>query len=511
VHNSYYFLQLIARRLNTRLKGFRLVSCFSQSRDELLIEFHKGVDHFFIRASLLPELASVSFPSGIKRARKNSIDLFPELVLREVVSAQSYENDRSFRINLEGGHGVLFKMHGNRSNVLHTIDERVTAVFRNNIASDLDLIPETLARKIDWDSLSPAQRGDIFTFSKEVWSYLDEQGFASHSTSEQHKMLVAVRKKLESATEFFHIEHGQSLEFSLLPYKTIAARFDDPFLAVTAFVVAYSSRLAFQYEKTRLVRQLRADVAKAESYLKKTRDHLVSLTADQQFQQWGDLLMANLDNIPPGAKTVTLANFYDNDSPAQIKLNPTLTPQKNAEAYYRKAKNRSIELTKNRELLIAKEMELLKLNQVLSKVEVSHSLKEIRDHADADDVNDESPKTRMPYREVQYGGFRIWVGKDAKDNDELTLRYGHKEDLWLHTKDAAGSHVLIKHQAGKVFPKDVIERAAQLAAFYSKRKTESLCPVAYTPKKYVRKRKGDPAGMVVVEREKVLLVEPRGI
>lgn len=71
--------------------------------------------------------------------------------------------------------------------------------------------------------------------------------------------------------------------------------------------------------------------------------------------------------------------------------------------------------------------------------------------------------------------------------------------------------MVIKYQSGKKIPKDVIERAAQLAAYYSKRKTESLCPVAYTTKKYVRKRKGDPAGAVIVEREEVILVEPKGI
>ena len=69
--------------------------------------------------------------------------------------------------------------------------------------------------------------------------------------------------------------------------------------------------------------------------------------------------------------------------------------------------------------------------------------------------------------------------------------------------------MIIKHQSGKNFPKDVIERAAQLAAYNSKRKTDSLCPVIVTPKKFVRKRKGDPAGAVEVEREQVILVEPK--
>ena len=81
--------------------------------------------------------------------------------------------------------------------------------------------------------------------------------------------------------------------------------------------------------------------------------------------------------------------------------------------------------------------------------------------------------------------------------------------MWLHAKDVAGSHVIIKHQSGKNFPKDVIERAAELAAYNSKRRTESLCPVSYTPKKFVRKRKGDAPGLVVVEREQVIMVVPR--
>ncbi len=101
------------------------------------------------------------------------------------------------------------------------------------------------------------------------------------------------------------------------------------------------------------------------------------------------------------------------------------------------------------------------------------------------------------------------VGKHAKANDELTLKVANKDDLWLHAKDVAGSHVVIRHQAGKNIPKTVLERAAQLAAWFSKRKTDSLCPVIYTPKKHVRKRKGTAPGAVVVEKEQILMVEPK--
>ncbi len=113
----------------------------------------------------------------------------------------------------------------------------------------------------------------------------------------------------------------------------------------------------------------------------------------------------------------------------------------------------------------------------------------------------------VPYHEFSFQGYMIRVGKNAKANDLMLQQYSFKEDLWLHAKDVAGSHVLIKYQAGKVFPAPVIEKAAQLAAYYSK--NETLCPVIVTPRKYVRKRKGDPAGMVAVDREQeVLLVSP---
>ena len=104
--------------------------------------------------------------------------------------------------------------------------------------------------------------------------------------------------------------------------------------------------------------------------------------------------------------------------------------------------------------------------------------------------------------------FDIWIGKNAKNNDLLTQKYAHKDDLWLHAKDVTGSHVIIKQQPGKNFPEPVIEKAAQLAAYFSKMRTDSLCAVIYTPKKYVRKPKGLPEGAVIVDKEKVLLVEP---
>ena len=121
----------------------------------------------------------------------------------------------------------------------------------------------------------------------------------------------------------------------------------------------------------------------------------------------------------------------------------------------------------------------------------------------------ESGEESLPYNEVEIDGFKIRVGKNARANDRMTFGYGYKEDLWLHVKDAPGSHVLVKYRSDSGFPEHVIHKAAETAAWFSRRKSEGLVPVTVTPRKFVRKRKGDPPGAVVVEREKVILAEPR--
>ena len=123
-------------------------------------------------------------------------------------------------------------------------------------------------------------------------------------------------------------------------------------------------------------------------------------------------------------------------------------------------------------------------------------------------LREKEEKEISEFHEFEFDGFKIRVGKNSKNNDKLTFGNAYKEDLWLHVKDAKGSHVLLKYRSDRKFSKIAIEKAAQLAAYYSKRSTEGLVPVIYTPKKYIRKRKGDPPGLVVVDKEEVLLVEP---
>jgi len=219
--------------------------------------------------------------------------------------------------------------------------------------------------------------------------------------------------------------------------------------------------------------------------------------------------MANMHLIPSGATQVELPDF-NTGIPLKIKLKPMLTPQKNAEQYYRKSKNQGKEIKVLEQYLTTGSHELESLEGHINYIQQCKDHKTLTNYAKGHNLvpNKQTKEKESLFKQFSFHDFKILIGKNAANNDLLTQKFTHKDDLWLHAKDVKGSHVVIKHQDGKPFPAIVIEKAARLAAFYSKRKNDTLCPVTYTPKKYVRKPKGGLPGQVVVEREKVLLVTP---
>lgn len=491
------------------------MSCFSQNKDELVIELNNERRSFFIKATLLPDFQCLSFPPLYHRARRNSVDLFNDLLMQRVTGVRQFKNERSLGLVLENENTLVFKMHGSQSNVLWFRENAVRGIFRNNFQSDLELMLDKMDHPIDWSEAAFVNhQSDLqalyFTFGKPVWRFLQEKGFDEADLAVRRKLITETTSRLETPTYCLREQNSQ-LFLSLFESGNTIKIFQTPVEALNEFFTLKISTTAFQKEKASLLAHLLGKIKQSDSYQAKNRKKLAELTDDKHYKQWADLIMANLHLVRPGQEKMVVENFFDEQKLIEIKLRADLSPQKNAEVFYRKGKNQAIEIKLLRESINRKDEALSQLRAWEGAARGAETLDAL--HLVSGEVFKDSTKREkkisLPYHEFEHGGFRIWVGKNATANDTLTLRHSYKEDLWLHAKDVAGSHVLIKYQSGKPFPKEVIERAAELAAHYSKRKNEKLCPVAVTPRKYVRKRKGDPAGAVVVEREEVMMVEPR--
>jgi len=516
VHHNYYFLRQLTQQLRKRLIGWKLGACFSQNKDELIIGLYNtsAQSEFYIKAHLASYFCCLQFPANFHRAKRNSVDLFSSLLDQSLVEIRQFENERSFWLRFERG-GLLFKMHGNRANILLTEGNQVTEIFRSSLANDYSLDIASLDR-----TLSVSQRdfeqaeGDVRklypTFGPIPKAYLQQHHYEQKSLAERWDLLQALLEEIENPKGYYLVEWNAKLHLSLLPLGEVIKTEVEPLEALNEFFIRKIKRIRIDSLKGQLVQKLEKQKKQSTQYIQKNLRALEKLETGLQHQQMADILMANLHQVPEGAAEVELFDFYHNE-PARIKLNRQLSPQKNAERYYRKAKNQKIEVAQLQKNITGKEEQLQRVQAHLDYLRATDDLREVQQYASEHQLLDTKAGTEanFPFRSFSLDGYAVWVGKSAKNNDELIRNYAHKDDLWLHAKDVSGSHVIIKQQGNQPPPPYIIEQAAQIAAYYSKRKTDSLCPVIVTPRKYIRKAKNMPPGAVLVDREEVIMVEPK--
>jgi predicted ribosome quality control (RQC) complex YloA/Tae2 family protein len=265
------------------------------------------------------------------------------------------------------------------------------------------------------------------------------------------------------------------------------------------------SVFAFEEQQRKLLKQKLSEVKRLEQLIAKSEMALKQIEEAISPEEIGHIIMANLHDIKPNESEVELYDFY-RDKPILVKLKKNNNAQQNAEYYYNKAKNRKAEKEQLAERITEAKEKLEPLYMVLNKIEQAETLRGLKGLTLTNTKNIKEKQELFKTFELE--DFHIWVGKSAANNDLLTMKHAHKNDLWLHAKDVSGSHVIIKHQAGKTFTKSVIEYAASIAAYYSKLKGSGLVPVTYTERKFVRKPKGANPGAVVIDKEEVILVKP---
>lgn len=515
MQNNYYFLRHLTRSLKSTIIGSRIAECYSQNKNELVIVVLNPATQaeFYIRALVRPDFCCLSFPDKLHRAKRNSVDIFEESIGEKISGIHQYLNERAFLLELENEKSILFKMHGNRSNLIYCKNKQPVALFNNRLQQDLNIDPLTLDRPIQQDYENFVQHEGNYkklfpTFGKTVKEYLDQQNYIELPTEKKWQLIQQVLEELE-LSEFFILDEGMP-EFSLLKFKNVQSEYTDPLEAISDFYVRWLSAKKFISQKAAAIKALSKEIKKDHSYIQTTRQKLHLIESETNYRQWADLIMANMHRIKGGEKEVTLENFYKENDPVKISLNPELSPQKNAERYYQKAKNQHKEISILKEGLEKREMQKAKKEQKLKEIEAADDIKELKNEVPVPKGPSKvKQEPVLPFYRFDIEGYDVLVGKGARQNDALLQKYSKKDDLWLHARAAAGSHVIIRQKSKEKIPAPVIEKAAQLAAYNSKRKTDTLCPVIVTERKYVRKRKGDLPGAVVVDREEVIMVEPK--
>ncbi len=284
----------------------------------------------------------------------------------------------------------------------------------------------------------------------------------------------------------------------------------------------------FKNYRNTLLNIILSTLKKYEKRLENIDSKLEQCKNMDKYKLYGELLTANLYKIPSyNISSIELENYYDNNNLIKIQLDKKYSPQNNANRFYKKytkLKN-ALEIVSNQKEETKEDIKYIEsIVYELDNCKNISDVQEIYDEISENVIfklnkkNTKPKKSSKPkkttsnkfaaFNPLKYiiDGYSIYVGRNNKENDYLTNKFANKKDLWFHTKDIHGSHVILKSPPGEDFSESIILKAAKLAVKHSKAKSSSNVPVDYCLVQYVKKVPGNKPGLVVYRNNKTIYV-----
>lgn len=297
--------------------------------------------------------------------------------------------------------------------------------------------------------------------------------------------------------------------------KSISAVIDD-------YYETRSLRERMNRRSASLLKIIHNNIERCEKKLSIHNNNLIQAVNKDKYKIYGDLITANIYKIKLGMKSIVVDNYYsDNYESIEIKLDETKSPSQNAQKYYKKySKLKTAEIYAKEQIEEAEKEKyyLESVAEALENAENSAELNEIRTELEQEGyikvINIKKKKNQIkssPLCFVSSDGYEILVGRNNRQNDELTVRMAYSTDLWFHTKQIPGSHTIVRTRGESDIPESTILEAAKLAAYHSKAKNSSQVPVDYTAIKNVKKPNGAKPGMVIYDHYNTVYVLPESL
>jgi predicted ribosome quality control (RQC) complex YloA/Tae2 family protein len=268
----------------------------------------------------------------------------------------------------------------------------------------------------------------------------------------------------------------------------------------------------------RAIKRLRADEKRHLRALEKLRKEHTAAREAWRERRKGELILIALSNPDVKDGALRVDDIYgDPPAPVSIPIDPAKTLQENAARYFKRAKRLERALPQIEARLREVEAALAAARERIAAIEANPDSVREEDTGKPrarEEARESAPRRKPSLRGVRVfrssDGYAIYVGKDSKANDRLTLRVARPHDLWLHASGYGGSHVVVANpRKGQPVPERTVEEAAALAAYFSQGRPNARLDIVVAERRHVRKRKGAPAGQVVLREFRTVRVEPK--
>lgn len=542
--NNYYTLRALVREWHADLEGTTVRDIYSQTKNELTVVLSGTDQDWMVRGSVQRPFLYLFRRPGYHKARRNVATLFEGARGRTVRDISIAERDRLVSIELAGGGCLLWQLFGARANAFHVAPDGtiVNAFQRHDELVGTKApdpypapMPNTFAEFEDrWkpnrNKTRQAVQSAVSLFGGDLArETLHRAGVTTDApadcTAAERRALfeasMALREALQDPVPVLYGAGQFPDAFSLIPLRH---REDEPaerFDTVDAAVADFVRRTLAEQHFHRLYDPLEEALESAAEHERRSAERMVKELQSEsragRYERWGHLLMAQQDQVPDGAEEVELPDLFEDGAPVPIPVDPAKSPVENAEHYYDRARRtrRSREEAEARlDATLERADRAQALLAELRAVDTLDGIKQFRaerEEAVAPFVErPDADVDTFPFRRFDLGGgFEVWVGKNARQNHDLTFHASQPYDLWLHARGVPGAHAVL-HRPNRDAEPGQRRRyaAAAIAAHYSKAAGSDVAPVMVTERKYVTSPKGADPGVVRVQREEVLMVEP---
>lgn len=544
------------KELSSRLDGAKVVKIAQPGAEEIVLTLRTGGEKLRLYAScdsssacvrlteMNPENPDEPYPFCMLLRKHLSGSKLIKIEQRNCERIIEFTFERLNELGLMVSKKLIFEIMGKHSNIIliSAFDDRTIFGSIKGVPSGINRAREILPgrpyiyppvqEKIPFDKVTADDLAPMET-EKEVLSGVGgispsiAYEIAEKSDGADKKALIDdLIASIDSGSispRVYVDSAGAPLEYhitSLSMYEGCDIKtFDDLMKAMEWYYENRRETSRLLQRKNALIRPVKAAIEKAELKKQRLLEDLLRAENAEKMKLYGELLTANINSIPGGAREARVTNYYTGEE-VTIPLDPRKDPGDNAQHYfkrYRKSKTAAVE---KKSQLEDTETNIEYLGSVLASIEQAKKagdLTDIRSEIEDSGIIKRSGQKKFkktkkqkaePKEYVTSDGFTVLVGRNNRENDILTLEIADKGDYWLHTKDIPGSHVILRAR-GKEPTETAILEAASLAALNSKASTSENVPVDYVPVRFVKKPSGAKPGMVIFTHNRTVFVDPK--
>jgi predicted ribosome quality control (RQC) complex YloA/Tae2 family protein len=521
---NYFILNRLALELNKLISGWTINEIFTQEKNILLISLRHSGETKYIEMDVNHSFPYLDIRDEFHRAKKNSINFFHEALNQKILSVEIAKFDRVIKLRMDNS-SLYFAVRGKFTNIYFQRGEEISTFKKLEDDSYLkDFSKEMEKTEFNNEFNFPTIDGSSsFSELKDQFPFLGKEIIQELDLRLKNKnlnltiVLKSVLNEISKSKLCVFIDE-KSLEvnlavetFSIYRYDK-KINFDNLIEALNYFLNKKKYFDSLSSLRKQLGRQLQRELTKLDSKAENLKKRINRGSKDELYNQYGNLLLINIKKMSKGDGNVTLNNIYNDDKPVTIKLDPSFFPRQNVDKYFEKARDEKLSFQKSKQILSKTVEEVNHLKEKLDKLNSLDEIKRLANEYRTPEQGKTSGRQDLSEKFKHYiieNKYEVFVGKDSKNNDLLTLKFARPNDYWFHARSVPGSHVVLKVENSKEkMPKYILEKAASIAAFHSKNKNAGVSPVSYTQKKYVTKRKGLEPGQVNLLKEDVLLVKP---